>query len=431
MKTSNPSSVSAPSQPSITRIILIGLIGNVVEWYDFAIFGYFASVIGNLFFPSSSPSNSLIASFGAFAAGFLMRPIGGLVFGQIGDSLGRHQAMMISVLAMAIPTILMCVIPTYETIGIAAPILLVILRMIQGLSVGGEYTSSLIFLAESAPPGRKSLTAIWGSWGATSGILIGSAVGWLVTKTLPEADINAWGWRIPFGFGGIIALSAWIIRRGLDHGLPEAKTESPVREILKRHHWPVIRVALLNIGTAVAYYTAFVYAVTYIRNIDRVPESLALELNSLSMAFLLMALPIAAWLADRWGSQKILKWALGLLCVFSVPLFQLIHSEDPSHIFMGEIGFAILIALGSGGILILNTSLIPKSVRCTGLAFAYNASTGLFGGTTPLVAAWLVSSTEDPISPAYWVLATAFVSLATLTLFIPNMLHLDSDQGHS
>lgn len=430
MKDKKASEDRNPAQPSITRIILIGLIGNIVEWYDFAVFGYFASVIGNLFFPSSSPSNSLIASFGAFAAGFLMRPIGGLVFGQIGDSLGRHQAMMISVLAMAVPTVLMCMLPTYETIGVAAPILLVLLRMIQGLSVGGEYTSSLIFLAESAPPGRKSLTAIWGSWGATSGILLGSAVGWMLTKFLPEADIQSWGWRIPFGIGGIIALSAWIIRRGLDQGLPEAKTESPVREVLKRYHWPVIRVAFLNIGTAVAYYTAFVYAVTYIRNIDRIPESLALELNSLSMGFLLMALPMAAWLSDRWGSHKVLKWALGLLCVFAVPLFQLIHSEDPRHIFMGEIGFAILIAMGSGGILILNTSLIPKSVRCTGLAFAYNASTGLFGGTTPLVAAWLVSTTEDPISPAYWVLGAAFLSLATLTLFIPNVLHFDPEPGH-
>lgn len=423
-----PATIDKPSlPPSLTRIILIGLIGNVVEWYDFAIFGYFASVIGNQFFPSSSPSTSLIASFGAFAAGFLMRPIGGLVFGQIGDSLGRHQAMMISVLAMAIPTVLMCAIPTYATIGVAAPIFLVILRMIQGLSVGGEYTSSLIFLAENAPPGRKSLTAIWGSWGATSGILLGSAIGWLLTHFMPEPDINAWGWRIPFGIGGVIALSAWLIRRGLDHDLPETQTESPVREVLRRHHWPVVRVALLNIGTAVAYYTAFVYAVTYIRNIDQVPESLALELNSVSMAFLLMVLPVAAWLADRWGSHKVLKWALSLLCVFAVPLFQLIHSPDPERIFMGEIGFALLIGMGSGGILILNTSLIPKSVRCTGLAFAYNASTGLFGGTTPLIAAWLVSSTDNPISPAYWVLGAAFVSLATLTLFIPNMLHLETE----
>ena len=327
MKPSNPSR-SRP-QPSLTRIILVGLIGNVMEWYDFAVYGYFAIVIGDQFFPASDPAVSLIASFGAFAAGFLMRPIGGLVFGRIGDLVGRQRAMLLSVIAMAVPTVLMSVLPTYATVGIAAPIVLVGLRIIQGLSVGGEFTSSLIFLAEHAPPGRRSLTAIWGNWGAVLGILLGSGVGWLVTVWLTEAQIQSWGWRVPFAIGGLLAILAWLVRHGLHVDLPPIRSESPVKEVFTRHRGSILRVALLNVGTGVAFYTVFIYAVSYIRNVDHLTESVALELTTISMLMLLVLLPIVAWLSDRFGSRGILTLANVLLMLLAYPLFQLIHSDQP------------------------------------------------------------------------------------------------------
>lgn len=160
-----------------TRTILAGLVGNIMEWYDFAIYGYFAATIGKQFFPSEDPAISLIASFGAFAAGFLARPLGGIVFGRIGDIVGRKRVLMLSVMAMAVPTTLIAFLPGYETIGILAPIILVLLRIIQGLSVGGEYTSSIVFLVEQAPAKRRSFFAVWGMWGAVLGILAGSAIG--------------------------------------------------------------------------------------------------------------------------------------------------------------------------------------------------------------------------------------------------------------
>ena len=181
--------------PSLFKIIIIGLIGNMMEWYDFAVYGYFATIIARLFFPMTDPAVSLIASFGAFAAGFLMRPLGGLVFGRIGDLVGRQKAMTLSVIAMAAPTILMAFLPTYESVGVLAPILLIALRMLQGLSVGGEYTSSLIFLAESAPKNRRAFTAVWGAWGASAGILLGSGVGLLVSSLLEDTQLLNWGWR--------------------------------------------------------------------------------------------------------------------------------------------------------------------------------------------------------------------------------------------
>ena len=170
--------------PEMRKVIFAGLIGNVMEWYDFAIYGYFAAVIGDQFFPSSDPRNSLLAAFGAFAAGFLVRPFGGVLLGRVADRIGRRVALMTSVLAMAAATMLMAVLPTYSSIGVAAPVLMVLLRVLQGLSAGGEYSTSIVFLAEHAPAGRRGLVAIWGLWGSVLGMLLGSGVGALLALSL-------------------------------------------------------------------------------------------------------------------------------------------------------------------------------------------------------------------------------------------------------
>lgn len=409
---------SHQQDPSLFKIILVGLIGNIVEWYDFAVYGYFASIIGQLFFPSSDATVSLIASFGAFAAGFLMRPLGGLVFGRIGDLVGREKAMSISVVAMAVPTLLMALLPTYDSVGMLAPMILVLLRMIQGLSVGGEYTSSLVFLAERAPKNRRAFTAVWGNWGAAAGILLGSGVGWLSASMLSDADLVAWGWRIPFAVGGLVAMTGWLIRRSIPVAAHKERSESPVKEVFGRYGWTVMRVALMNIGPNVVFYTAFVYAVTYIRKIDQLPESIALELNTLAMLFMLLILPFGAWCSDRFGRKRLLVPLFSLLLLLGYPLFGLIHSTDPSEILRGELAFAFIVAMMTGSMVAFNVELMPTPIRCTGLAFAYNIAAGLFGGTTPLIAAWLIHASDNPIAPVFWVLAGASISLLTLVFFI-------------
>lgn len=388
-----------------------------MEWYDFAVYGYFATIIGQLFFPATDPSVSLIASFGAFAAGFLVRPLGGLIFGRIGDKFGRQNAMTLSVLAMAIPTVLMGLMPTYEKIGIWAPILLILLRIIQGMSVGGEYTSSLIFLVENAPKHRRSFTAVWGIWGATAGILLGSGVGLLITKLISEAELIEWGWRLPFAIGGMVAFLGWWIRNGIDIEPQQEKSDSPVKDVFRLHKKDVLVIAGLNIGVSVSFYTAFVYTVSYIRNIDMLSESLALEVNTLSMLLMLVVLPFAAWISDIYGRRKVLIFSLSLLVLSSVPVFSLMHSHSAMHIMIGEMLFAIIVGFTSGSVVALNVEMIHPSVRCTGLAFSYNAATGFFGGTTPLIATWLVTYTMDPIAPAYWLLVATTLSLATLLIW--------------
>lgn len=408
----------ATDKRSLFSIILVGLIGNVMEWYDFAVYGYFAGILGQQFFPASDPSVSLIASFGAFAAGFLMRPLGGLLFGRIGDALGRQAAMSLSVLAMAVPTVLMAFVPTYAQIGIAAPILLVLLRIIQGLSVGGEYTSSLIYLAENGPSHRKAFTAIWGSWGAVLGMLLGSAIGLATASLLGTEALEQWGWRIPFAVGGIVALVGWWIRRRLPADVPKAPSKSPIREVLTNYRPHMLRIVLVNIGFGVAYYTVFVYAVTYIRNIDHFTETVALELNTLSMGVLLVALPLAAWVADRFGHRRMVTYSFILLVALAIPLFSAIHSNLPEQVLIAEMIFAVLVAFTSGGMVALNVQLLPDSIRCTGLALAYNVAHGLFGGTTPLVAAWLLKTSDNPIAPAYWLLGALVLSTLTMVFWI-------------
>lgn len=410
---------------SLRKVILIGLIGNVMEWYDFAVYGYFATVIGKLFFPAQDPTVSLIASFGAFAAGFLVRPLGGLIFGRIGDLMGRQKAMTISVMAMAVPTVLMGILPTYESIGIFAPILLIFLRIIQGMSVGGEFTSSLIFLVEHAPKNRKAFTAVWGNWGGTVGILLGSGVGLVVSEWLDDSQLVNWGWRLPFVFGGLVALTGWLIRSGVHIEAPANTTKSPVKDVFKNHKWDVLRIALLNIGGGVGFYTAFVYAVSYIRNIDKLSETIALEVNTLAMFILLLVLPFAAWLSDIYGRKKILLISTAILVLCAIPAFQLLHSGQEETILAGEILFAIIVGMASGGMVALNVEMIHPSVRCTGLAFSYNASMGLFGGTTPLIAAWLINQSGDPIAPAYWLIVANLVSLLTLIFAVREIKYQD------
>src|SRR5690242_1534364 len=207
------------------RLIAAGTVGNVMEWYDFSAYGYFAATIGRRFFPSADATTSLIAAFGVFAAGFLMRPLGGVVFGHIGDRVGRKAALTISVLAMAVPTFLIGVLPDYATLGPAAAVLLVVLRMIQGLSVGGEYTTSIVFLVEGAGQKHRGFAGSWSGFGAVGGILLGSAGGALVTVTLSPAEVASWGWRLPFFAGLFVGLAGLYVRRHIPE-LPQPEADS-------------------------------------------------------------------------------------------------------------------------------------------------------------------------------------------------------------
>ena len=414
--------MEARQQP-LWRVILAGLIGNVMEWYDFALYGYFVVVLSEQFFPSTDPNASLIAAFGAFAAGFLVRPLGGVVLGRIGDRVGRPQALTISVMAMAMATVLMAILPTYQQVGLWAPAALVVLRMIQGLSAGGEYTTSIVFLAEHAPPNRRGLVTIWGLWGSVLGMLLGSATGALLSNSLSSAQMQSWGWRVPFALGLLVALTGLALRRGLASDAPPAAASRPL-QALSRHGGAVVRVLLLNVASSVAFYTAFVYVISYIQTESGQSESLALGLISRVMGLLLIFYPIAAWISDRLGRRPLLITGSLFLVLAGLPIFQLLHSGNPTLITRGEILLMLAVALLAGAKNPANVELMPQAVRCTGLALAFNIAEGYFGGTTPLIASWLVSSSGNPLMPGYWVAVAGAITLITAVWFTPESCRL-------
>jgi MHS family proline/betaine transporter-like MFS transporter len=404
--------------PSFFRLTLVGLIGNVMEWYDFAVYGYFAVIIGQLYFPSKNPTISLIASFGAFAAGFLARPLGGIIFGRIGDLVGRQRAMLLSVITMAVPTVMMGLLPTYESIGILAPILLVLLRLIQGLSVGGEYTSSLIFMVENAPPNRRAFSAVWGAWGASAGILLGSGVGYLMNVILTINQLHLWGWRIPFILGGGVAFFGFILRRGFHSEETLSRSKSPTRDIFTVYRKDILRVILLNIGFSAGFYTLFVYTVNFLQQVAKFSNEKALRNNSIAMVMLLIIMPIAAKFADKYGRKKVLGVGFTLLALTAVPLFH-VMGQGIRWVTLGcQFGLALPLGIISGAMAAINVELMPRDVRCTGLAFSYNLAVGIFGGVTPLVVTWLTDYLQKPSAPGYWVAGCATISALTLFFFV-------------
>lgn len=398
------------------RLIAAGTVGNVMEWYDFAVYGYFARIIGDHFFPSENPTASLIAAFGVFAAGFLMRPLGGVVFGHIGDRIGRKAALTVSVLAMAIPTFLIGVLPGYAHLGPAAAVILVVLRMIQGLSVGGEYTTSIVFLVEGTGRKHHGFAGSWSGFGSVGGILLGSAIGAVITATLSEEAVQSWGWRVPFLIGLVVGIAGLYIREHIPESpVPEKhKTgRSPVLEAFRTEWRSIGRIAALNVINGVAFYLAFVFLVTYMSTVGGLPEATALEINTLNMMVLLVMIPFSGWLSDRIGRKPVLIAGVGGLLVFSWPLFMAMEHSSAVLDFFGQLGFAILIGLFGGTMPVTMVETTKREVRCCAISIGYNLCVGVLGGTAPMIATWLVS---EHLTPAYYVMGAAFVSLVAILL---------------
>ena len=397
---------------TVQRGIAAGVVGNMLEWYDFALFGFFAPQIGAHFFPAHDPTSSTLAAFGTFAAGFVMRPVGGALFGWIGDRYGRKQALIGSVMAMAFPSFLVALLPDAASIGVLAPVLLIILRLIQGIAVGGEYMASAVFLVEGADPGRRGWMGSWGPFGASAGTLLGSAAGALVNLALPPDAVLAWGWRIPFAVGVLVAVGGlWIRRHYVERVPQQLPAKSPVGEAFRVHWRTMVHLVVLTAGLSVGFYTTFVYSATWLLQIAQVPGARALGINTAAMGLLLIISPIAGLASDRYGRRPVLAWAAGGLALFAYPLMALMARGTPAAIFGGQAGLALLIGTAGGALPAAMAELTPWRVRCTVLSVGYNVGMALLGGTTPMVATWLVARSGHALAPAVYLAAAASLAL--------------------
>jgi MHS family proline/betaine transporter-like MFS transporter len=408
----------AARQKNSRGVIAAGAIGNVLEWYDFAVYGYFAAAIGRAFFPSQDPVAQVLAAFGIFAVGFLMRPVGGALIGTIGDKLGRKAALTVSVAAMAIPTFLVGVLPDYQAIGIAAPILLTVLRMVQGLSVGGEYTTSIIFIIEHAPANRRGLVGALGCCGAVAGILLGSATGALLASVMTEAALESWGWRIPFLLGLVVGIAGVVLRRHVQEApRQESKARSPLLDTVRNHGPLLARLAALSVFNSVGFYLMFVYIVSWLQFADGIAPAKALEINSISMVVLLPVMVMMGWLSDRYGRRPVMLAAAGLGVVGALPFFWLMHQGDVALVLLGQLGFVLAVGGFLGGQPAMMVEAVPAEIRCTAIALGYNVTLGVVGGFSPLIATWLVQRTGNDFSPAVMIMVAAAVSIAAILRF--------------
>jgi MFS transporter, MHS family, proline/betaine transporter len=396
---------------TLKRVVTAGVIGNVLEWYDFAVYGFLARIIGDLFFPSADDRTSLLASFGTFAVGFLMRPVGAALFGHIGDRYGRARALLLSIALMAIPTFLMGLLPTYATIGLAAPVLLVFLRMLQGIAVGGEFTSSMVFLAEHAPPGRRGFFASFSMFGATAGTMLGSLVGGALRDSLTPEALLSWGWRAAFMSGIAVAVVGFVIRRNMLDTVGPSPEPAPLRRAFRDHRWQVLRICGLNVGTAVTYYSLFVYAATWIAENTPLRGSIASYITPASILTFLVVLPIAATVSDRIGRRRVLLTGMTACLLFAYPLVSLMHIGEALPTALGQMTFAALLACSMAPIPAAMCETFPHAVRVSAVSVGYGLAYAIFGGTALLVAGALNAQTGNDLAFVWYIIAATALSL--------------------
>jgi MHS family proline/betaine transporter-like MFS transporter len=400
------------------KALIAGCAANVLEWYDFALYGYFASVLAQLFFPAEDQLSSLVLTFEVFAAGYLMRPLGAAFFGNLGDKVGRKKVLIISVILMAASTVLIGVLPTYTRIGIWAPILLTLLRLVEGFSVGGEFTGTVSFIVEHSHPSRRGFTGSFGTFSLIGGILLGSAMGALITSTLSAEEVINWGWRVPFILGIVVGGIGIYLRFGMEE-TPVFKSmedkggvvRTPIFEALSNYRREILIAMGATWTGAATFYIVFVYMPTYLSSEGNITFPTALKINTVTMIILMMVSPFMGALSDRVGRKPVLTAGCVGIGLLAYPLFLLLSAGNVLYALGAETIFAVGLAMLFAPLGTTLVELFPTKVRLSAMSLGYNLGFSIFGGTAPLVATYLIKETGSIVAPSIYLVLSALVSL--------------------
>lgn len=414
------------SNRSRKRAIIASLVGNYVEWYEFTVYAFLAGVIGELFFPSSDKTTSLLASYAVFGLAFIARPLGGVVFGHIGDRFGRRGALAAIIILLSFATGALGLLPTYSAIGIAAPILLVVCRAVQGFALGGELSGATTFLMEFSPTGRRGLyTSLIGA-GAALGLITGALLALFLNATLSPESLRSWGWRVPFVVGMALALIGFYIRLRLEETPAFSAVverhqvaRAPIVESFSKHFPTMVLLFCFQASVSLVFYLVAAYLPGYFIRTIGVARLTALLLTLASFAIAMVLCPIIGALSDRFGRRALALVTNGWPVVTSVLAFLLLNGASMVGIVAGVVLLSISLALGLTIAPILFAEIFPVRVRYSGSSIAYNLSQMVFGGTAPLFATYLVASTGDKLSPAYYVSIVGILAFVATYFFMP------------
>lgn len=413
-----------PVEPAVMRRAVAGAAtGNALEWFDFGVYGYFAVTIGHVFFPTHSVTASLLASFAVFSVAFVARPFGSLVFGPIGDKIGRSGVLVTTILMMSGATFLVGLLPSYEAVGFWAPLGLIVLRLVQGFSTGGEYGSAATFIVEYAPDDRRGYWSSWLEFGTLAGYSFAAILALGLNAALSTEAMHSWGWRIPFLIAAPLGIFGLWLRVKLDDSpaFNQLKQSGEVEQAPLRstiaHHWRHMLLCLgLVVVLNVAYYTALKYMPSYLTSRLGISEFDSILLSLAILVGMLILVTILGRISDRVGRRPVLFAACAGLILFSVPAFYLmsLHSFWWSLTGLGIVGFFVVFLAGVMPATL--PAIFPTNIRNGGFTISYNISTALFGGTAPFVITWLISITGNNYIPAFYLMGAAAIAMVPLML---------------
>ncbi|MFC4862598.1 citrate-proton symporter [Pseudomonas sp. JS3066] len=410
---------ASQSGTSRARQVTAAVIGNALEWYDFIVYGFLSSIIARLFFPSDSEYASLLMALATFGVGFFMRPVGGVLLGMYADRKGRKAAMQLIILLMTLSIALIAFAPDYAAIGIGAPLLIVIARMLQGFATGGEYASATAFLVESAPANRRGLYGAWQLFGQCLAVFAGAGMGALVTHSLSPEALDSWGWRIPFILGLLIGPVGLWMRRHMEEteafidAQEEHKGESfSLLRVVREHRRAVLATMGGTISGTVAFYVVLVNMPTFAHKQLGLPLDQVFMVQMLAVALMTIIIPLSGALSDRIGRRPVLFGGTLAFFLLVYPLFSWV-AQAPSleRLLVMQLLLCSMIGVFYGPAPTAVAEQFPTRVRSTGLAFAYNVAVMLFGGFAPFIVTWLTQVGGTPVAPAYYVLFASFVGL--------------------